>query len=391
MTTRSPLHAVFFTIVIDLLGFGLILPLLPLYADRYGASKGMIGLILASFSAVQLVCAPLWGRLSDRIGRRPVILVGLAGSVASYLVFALAELPDSSSTRLTLLFASRIAAGLFGGTITAALATIADVTDVLQRGRGMAMVGAAFGLGFLVGPTLGGLGQHYLGAMAPGLMAMTLSAAAMAFAWRRIPEPERHAPGTVHGLRLGALSHALARPHVGRILLLSFGTVLAFGFLESTLALLALDRFPGWNPKANGWLFSYVGLWLVLAQGWLVRRYLPKVGERRFILAGALALAAGLIAVAYVRQPLVLGLLAPVAVIGSAMVTPSLASLLSQTTDAASQGEILGLNQSVQSLGRIASHGAGPALLGLGATIPYWAGAAVMVFAFLLGVRLPRR
>ncbi len=385
---RPSIAPVFVTIVIDLLGFGMILPLLPLYARDYGASRPMVGLILASFSAMQFLVAPLWGRLSDRIGRRPIIRIGLTGSVLSYLLFASAELFPDTQTRVMILLASRIAAGVFGGTITAALGYIADVTSREERGRGMALVGAAFGVGFLIGPSLGGVGHQLLGPLAPGLIAAALSAGAFVFATLRLEEPARHTQEAHRGDRLRTLRRSLTRPGIRVILSMTFLTVFPFGILESTLALLALERFPGWTPEKNGWLFSYFGLWLALSQGWLVRRLMRHFHEARLVAAGCTGLGAGLLAIAYVRQPLVLAALVPVAVCGSAMIMPSLISLLSKRADPEAQGEILGANESARSLGRIASHGAGPSLLALGTRVPFWIGVAVIGGALLVSFRL---
>jgi MFS family permease len=377
---RKPLLAVFLTVLIDLLGFGLILPLLPLYADRYHASNATIGLLFASFSGMQFLFAPLWGRLSDRVGRRPVIMVGLCGSVASYVLFALADvLPHP----VAILFVSRILAGLFGGTITTAYAYIADVTPKEHRGHGMALVGAAFGIGFTLGPAIGGLGHHYLGSMAPGLIAAAFSTAALLFAIFRLPEPERHeeAPRGAW-LKLGALPRALELRGVPVLLLVAFLTTVAFAEFESTLAQLANLRFEGWGPKTNGFLFSYIGFWLTLSQGWFVRRFMSKIGERRFVRAGTLCIAGGLLLVSIADTPWLLALLSPVAVIGFAMVTPSISSLLSQRAPATAQGEVLGVNQSMLGLARIIGPVLGYRLLAVELHVPYVVGACLMAAAF---------
>ncbi len=384
---RSPLLAIFLTVMIDLLGFGLILPLMPLYAEDYDASKATVGLLFASFSAMQFLFAPLWGRLSDRIGRRPVILVGLLGSVLSYTLFALAE---TTPAPLAVLFVSRIAAGVFGGTVTTAFAYIADVTSTEERGRGMALVGTAFGVGFTLGPALGGLGHHVLGSMAPGFLAAGFSALAFVHCLLVLPEPERHAaPHEEEGrLRTGSLGRVLRLEGARTLLLVSFISVSAFAIFESTLALLAHERFENWTPLANGWLFAYIGFWLIVAQGWFVRRYMKRVGERRFIRMGTLCLALGLLAIGYAKSPWLLGAVAPVAVFGLAMITPSVASLLSQRARQGTQGEVQGVNQSVQSLARIVGPLAGGVLLGVGLQVPYEVGAAAMLLAFLIDLRL---
>ncbi len=379
---RSPLAAVFLTVVIDLLGFGLVLPLLPLYAERYGAADWVVGLLFSSFSAMQFVFAPFWGRLSDRVGRRPILLVGLCGSFASYVLFALA---DVSSYPILLLFVSRIGAGVFGGTVTTALAYIADVTEHHERGRGMALIGAAFGIGLTVGPAIGGIGHQALGPLAPGLIAASFSAVAFAFAFFRLPEPVHHEPAPARGA-LGLTGFARARriPGVARILFLVFVVTSAFAMLESTLALLAKDRFAGWNPARNGWLFSYVGLWLAVAQGWFVRKYLPRVGEVRFTQIGAVVLVVGLVVIPYASSVILLGAVIPLAVFGFAMMTPSLTSLLSQRAASNVQGEVLGVGESMRSLARIAGPAVGTALLGTDVRLPYGIAAVLIALTFVV-------
>jgi MFS family permease len=387
---RSPLLAVFGTVVIDLLGFGLVLPLLPQYGDLYGASGFEVGLLFASFSGMQFLSAPFWGRLSDRVGRRPVILTGLFGSTASYALFALADLVPQP---LALLFVSRLLAGTFGGTISTAYAYIADVTTEKERGRGMALVGAAFGIGFTLGPALGGLGWR-IAPWAPGALASAFSATALLFAWRRLPEPEgrreRHALS-----RREAWRAATSAPGVVRILFLTFAAHGCFALWESTLALLARRRFS-FQPDDNGWLFAYVGLCFTLAQGFLVRRFMKRVGEWRFTVLGCATLAAGLVAVGTAPNVGVLFATAPVPVLGFAMITPSLASLLSQRTDAGHQGAALGLNQSGASLARIVGPLVGNTLLGVGAaastrSLPHFGAAGVMALALAVAWTLRPR
>jgi MFS family permease len=381
-TPKSPLAAVFLTVVIDLLGFGLVLPLLPLYGTKYGASGVEVGLLFASFSAMQFLTSPVWGRISDRVGRRPVILLGLCGSTASYALFGLA---DEFGSPLAVLFASRLMAGAFGGTISTAYAYIADVTPDRERGRGMALVGAAFGIGFTLGPAIGGL-SHRLSPAAPGLLAAAFSATAFLFAFFRLPEPARHRPSEA-GKAIGALRAALAVPGVPRILLLTLLAHGTFALFESTLALLAERRFH-FDPTQNGWLFSYVGFCYAIAQGVLVRRWIKAAGERALAIAGGVTLGAGLLAVGFAPGAVLLLLAAPLPVLGFAMMNPSLASLLSRRTDPATQGGTLGVNQSCASLARILGPVSGNVLLAGHLRGPHYAGAAVMLVATLLALGL---
>jgi multidrug resistance protein len=370
---KGALGALFLTVFVDLLGFAIVVPLLPRYAEDYRASNAAIGLLMASFSAMQFLFAPVWGRVSDRVGRRPVIMVGLFGSILSYVLFGFAD-------SMVLLFASRVAAGVFGATIGTAQAYIADVTPAEERGKGMALIGAAFGLGFAFGPALGGLAHEHLGARAPGLVAAGFSTVAFLLAWRSLPEPARRTAAR-HGW-FPSLGAALSTPRVPPILCVSILSTFAFAAFESTLSRFTKARW-GYDPGENGWIFTYVGFCLLLAQGFLVRRYMKRVGELAFTVAGTATLAVGLVLVGLAPGTgAALGAL-PVVVLGFSMVTPSLASLLSRATAAERQGEILGVYQSGLALARIAGPFAGNLLFRRSPEAPFWFGAAVMAVAFL--------
>ena len=359
------------------------LPLLPRYADELRASGAQIGLLFASFSGMQFLFAPLWGRLSDRYGRRPLILVGLCGSAASYLLFAFAR------TYLLLLL-SRALAGVFAATIGTAQAYIADVTGEGERGKGMALIGAAFGIGFTFGPVLGWVTHDFLGPSWPGLTASALSLTALLVAWRKLPEPERHVTREVPG-RLDALRHVAGHRRILLILGLQVVATFAFAAFEGTLALLASRRY-GFAFRGNGLLFTYIGACLLLAQGGLVRRLMPRVGERPFAQLGSCCLAVGLLGIPLGGTSLgwVLPVLA-VTVLGFAMITPSLSSLLSLHTPGGMQGEVLGVGQSGTSLARILGPYVGNVLFARNAESPYLMAAAVMVLAAASTLALPGR
>ncbi len=391
---RSPLAVLFLVVLVDLLGFGIVLPLLPRYAADFEAGGWAIGALQGSFSLMQLIFMPLWGRLSDRVGRRPVLLVGLAGSVVSYVMFGLAD-------SFALLMASRIAAGVFGATIGTAQAYISDVTTDEQRGKAMALIGAAFGVGFAVGPTLGGLTHDWIGVWAPGITAAALSLVAFVLAWFLLPEPERHRE-SIHGKVIGtrALRHALTTPTIPLILFLQFVATFAFANFEGTLAILTKVKWD-YDIAANGLLFSYVGLCLLVIQGGLVRRLIPKYGELNFTFWGCCILVLGLLGVAYAGGTLQALLLLPVAILGFSMITPSLASLLSRRTPKTMQGEVLGIGQSVLALARMVGPAVGMPLMGIahpeGSAMiathpewPYYVGAATMVVAAVAALVLRR-
>lgn len=373
---RSSLGSVFLTVVIDLLGFGIVLPLLPLYGDAYGAPKWVLGLLFSSFSAMQFLTAPIWGRLSDRHGRRPVILLGLVGSTLAYALFALAPL---LSAPLTWLFVSRILAGGFGGTIAAAQAYIADVTPPEKRGKSMALIGVAFGLGFTIGPAIGGLSFEYMGETGPGVIAASLSFLALLYAWSKLGEPERHAKQRSHGwIDTEALKAAARTPGVLALLGAAFITTICFGLFESTLSLLAKDQYDFRVGKV-GWLFSYVGFCSLISQGVIVRRLITRVGEVALLIAGPILIAVGFVGLAMIPSFGLLLAIAPLPVLGVGCVMPSVSSLLSRRTSAGHQGAVLGVNQSSQSLARIIGPFIGLTMYAWGPGLPFFVGAGVVL------------
>jgi MFS family permease len=238
---KPSLLVIFLTVFIDLIGFGIVLPLLPRYSEKFGAEGYMIGVIIASFSVMQFFFAPAWGRLSDKIGRRPVILISTAGSSISYAMFALAAAPGlSSHAALAILLTSRIFAGIGGANISVASAYIADVTPPEKRSRGMGMIGMAFGLGFILGPVIGALSASYLGLAGPGWVAAGICTANFLLAAAILIES--HPPGSAATAtprpKLAQWAHALKTPTVGFLIILYFLATFAFACFESTLPLL---------------------------------------------------------------------------------------------------------------------------------------------------------
>lgn len=382
-----PLVTLFVTVFIDLLGFGIIIPLLPFYAERFGGSAQTVALLSASFSLMQFVFMPIWGRLSDRVGRRPILLLGLFGSFGSYLIFGLAE-------SLPLLFASRIFAGIAGATISTAQAFIADTTTPENRVKGMGVLGAAFGLGFIFGPAIGGFLSRW-GHSVPPLFAAALSLANFVATWYLLPESRpAHVPRTARAVhsRLEALRKALTRPTLPALLVVYFLVVAAFSGYETTFALFSQERY-GFTEETTGYFYAYVGIILSFVQGALVGRVVRKWGESRVVpaavvvLGGALALIplSASLAMLFVAN----GLLA----IGMGFNSPSLVSLISKGSDADDQGGVLGVSQSLASLARIV----GPAWGGFlydrfGGAAPYYSSAAIMlVAAIVASVGLRRR
>lgn len=246
---RKPsLLVIFLTVFIDLIGFGIVLPLLPRYSDQFGAEGFTIGLIIASFSVMQFFCAPMWGRLSDRIGRRPVLLISTAGAAISYAMFALSAAPGlTPQTALIILLLSRVFAGACGANISVASAYIADVTPPEGRSRGMGMIGMAFGLGFILGPVIGALSAKYFGLAGPGWVATCICLANFIFAMVVLVESRK--PGSTPAPARATLSqwaHALRLPRVGFLICLYFLATFSFACFESTLPLLLGS--PNFHP-----------------------------------------------------------------------------------------------------------------------------------------------
>lgn len=396
--------AIFATVCIDLLGFAIVLPLLPRYADYYQADGITLGLLMASFSAMQFVGAPIWGRFSDRIGRRPVLILGLFGSTFSYLAFGLVSRMQPNDLWLGMgpiawLFVTRIAAGMAGATIPTAQAYIADTTDQKNRGKGMALIGAAFGVGFTFGPLLGAAwvsdDVSAPPSAMPGFVASVLSLIAAVFAIIVLKESttsdSRNSAFRVTGM--STLLNALSNGTVFLILIAIFMTTFAFAQFESTLSLLTSTM--GVSDRKNFLLFAYIGFVLALSQGGLVRPLLSRVNEFYMSLAGVLLMTIGLWLISVAGQQKSVALLyvvLPVSVVGFSAVTPSLQALLSLRVSSSQQGEILGVGQSISALARILGPAVGLAIFDKqNVEYPYWMGAGIMGLAFFLLLMLVKK
>ncbi|MEW5982623.1 MAG: MFS transporter [Acidobacteriota bacterium] len=376
---KSPVVIVFATVFLDLLGFGIIIPLLPFYAESFGASAFAVGMLATSFSLMQFIFAPLWGRWSDRVGRRPIILAGLFGSFLAYLAFGLAD-------TLTTLFLARIFAGIAGANIPTAQAVMADVTSAEDRAKGMGLVGAAFGLGFIFGPAIGGFFSRW-GLEAPAYFASALSLANFTAAWFLLPETlKAEHRVTARVGRIQALTRALARPHLPLLLLVGFLVVAAFSGFEATFALFAERRFE-FRADTIGYMFAFIGIILVIVQGMLVGRVARAFGEHHVVPVSLALVAIGLAMVPATRSVAALMMTEAVLAVGMGFNSPSLLSLISRYSAAEDQGGAMGLTQSLSSLGRVV----GPAWGGFafdrfGMGSPYLTSAVVMGLACLVAV-----
>src|SRR5262252_2768120 len=281
-----PLLIIFLTIFVNLIGFGIIIPLLPFYAEKFGAPPIVIGLLFAIFSLCQLVAAPVLGDLSDRWGRRPVLVFSLVGTVVSFVMLALAQ-------SIAMLFAARIVDGLSGGNISTARAYVADVTEPKDRARAYGLIGAAFGLGFILGPALSGM-LAGISITAPIWAAAALTLVATLMAWLWLPE-------TVHRARAGAgnpfsyLPELVRRPQVRRVLAIDFVYWFAFAMFQTTFALFCAARF-GFDAARTGYFFAAFGLLGAVIQGGFIRPVVARLGDKPVFRLGLLFGAAGLIA-----------------------------------------------------------------------------------------------
>ncbi len=376
---KNVLFPIFLVVFVDLLGFSLILPLLPYYALTFGATPLLTGLLVAVYAAAQLVGAPVLGRLSDRYGRRPLLLISIFGSFLGFLLLAAVE-PLSGfiaaaatapawrgGVALALLFASRLIDGLTGGNLSIAQAYISDVTDVKDRAKGLGLVGAAFGLGFIIGPAAGGALSQF-GYGAPALAAAGLSFFNMLSVGLRLPEsltPEKRqaiARQPRAALSGRALWRALRRPQVGPLLNVRFFFGLAFALFQSIFALYALARF-NLSSRDTGFLLAYVGLLSVLVQGLAVGRLTRRFSENQLILGAVVLMAASLAGWAWAPSVLwLMVVLAPTALAGGTLNTV-INSALTKSVSPLEIGGTLGLAAAIESLTRVLAPSLGGLLL----------------------------
>jgi multidrug resistance protein len=370
---RSSLSVIFLTVLLDLLGFGIVIPILPLYAEKQHAGNFEIGILLSIYSVMQLIFSPIWGRLSDRAGRRPVLLLSILGSCGSQLGYALAP-------SFWWLVVARGFAGVCGANITAAQAYIADVTDESRRAAGMGMLGAAMGLGFVFGPAVGGL----LSQRSPNLpffVAAALSGVNFVLAMLILKEPrsagERSPART---LTWAGLVRTATTPRLLTLMLLYFVITFGFANLEATFSLY-LNRKFGYGRREASYMFMYIGVLMVLVQGGMVRRLVPRFGERLLIIAGTLLMGGGFLLQYQAATVPVLLVAIAVTAIGNGVNTPSLSSLISRAAAGDRQGSVLGVSQSMGALARVVGPLVGTWTLSFGPTLPYLTGGATMLVA----------
>ncbi|HJR66845.1 MAG TPA: MFS transporter [Gemmatimonadaceae bacterium] len=373
---RYPVAVVLLTVFVDLLGFGIVLPILPFYAQRYGASAVQIGAIIAAFSLMQFLFTPVWGRVSDRVGRRPVILVSLFGSVASYLLFARAE-------SVLALLGSRMLAGVAGANLAAAQAYIADVTTPETRARGMGWISAAFGLGYMLGPPIAAVVSLRWGVHAPGYVAAALAFINLVLARLWLPEAAPTADKSLMHRTFDprVLHRVLKRPVLGGVTFSMTAVALATSGVTAMLALYLQARFA-FDAARTAWMFSLIGLTSSAIQLGLVHTLVTRYGERRIAITGIGLLALSLLAIALAPTPAVLRGVLVLYAVGFALTGPSALSLVSRAAAEREQGMVIGVVQSLGALARVVGPmAAGVALGRLGAGAPMVAGSIVCALA----------
>ena len=337
-----PLLIIFLTILVNLIGFGIIIPLLPFYAETFGASPLTIGLLFASFSLAQLFASPVLGAWSDKWGRRPVLIFSLVGTVVSFVMLALAH-------NLAMLFAARVVDGLSGGNITTARAYIGDIATDENRAKSFGMLGAAFGLGFIIGPALGGLFAR-ISYTAPIWAAAAITVAATLLAWFWLPETV-HRVDAVSGSPWRALRELSGRTDLRRLFAIDFLYWGSFAVYQTTFALFGARRF-GFDATHTGYLLAAFGFLGVLVQVGLVGPVVKRLGERRTLTAGLIFAAVGWGGSAMTHSlPLFIAMLVPGA-LGIGLCNPSLVSLVSAAAGRHEQGRVQGAAGALESLGR---------------------------------------
>jgi DHA1 family tetracycline resistance protein-like MFS transporter len=370
-----PLLIIFLTIFVNLVGFGIIIPLLPYYAETFGASPAVIGLLFAVFSLCQLAAAPALGDLSDRYGRRPILIFSLLGTVVSFVMLAMAH-------SVAMLFAARMVDGLSGGNISTARAYVADVTEPKDRARAYGLIGAAFGLGFILGPALSGLLSH-ISYTAPIWAAAAVTLVATAMAWLWLPE-------TVHRARAGVgnpfqyLPALVQRPVVRRVLLIDFIYWCAFAVFQTTFALFAARRFQ-FDVARTGYFFAAFGIIGAIIQGGLIRTVVHRLGDKATFILGLVFGAIGLVAAAMAHTVTAFAVaLVPMA-LGIGFGHPTVSSIVSLVARGDEQGRVQGAASAVESLGRTVGPVWGnSALERFGDSTPYLSAACLLLITLVL-------
>ena len=391
-TKRAQIGIIFLTIFIDLVGFGIVIPVLPRYAEHFGASPWQIGWLVGIFSLAQFICSPLWGQLSDRIGRKPVLIISTIGTALGFFMMGWAN-------TLFILFVARLIDGISGGNIGTAQAYIADISAPEERSKRMGLIGAAFGLGFIFGPAIGGWTATHYGWGAPMLVAGVMAVVNAILVTGILPEslpPEKRQKGPKERLFPELFEHVEKRTYL-TVTATYFLMIAGFSLMTSLFALFLFHRYD-LDAKSTGNILALIGLIGAFIQGGLIGRLSNRFGDGHLASAGALLLGAGFVALPFTSHVgTMIGACILVAV-GNSLMMPTLSAISSRSAEAAWQGRALGVMQSVGSLARWIGPTVAGALLMLDlaagkeayARTPFFVAAGFMVLAFLLSLRLPK-
>jgi multidrug resistance protein len=385
---KAQLGIIFLTVFIDLIGFGIVIPILPLYALHFHANESVNGLLVGIYSAMQFIFAPVLGKISDRAGRRPVLLVSLMGTAAGFAIMGFAG-------SLMWLFIARIVDGISGGNISTAQAYIADITGPEERSKAMGLIGAAFGLGFILGPAIGGLLSGYSIA-APFLFASALALLNAILVFFRLPEslsPEHRASAMDKAPIAEVFRHGW---HLPALMGSYFFSIFGFAMMTTNYALFTHERF-GYDQKQNGYVFAFIGLIGALVQGGLLRQLLKRKSEKSLAVVGVTFLIVGMALLPLVTTLAALLIVSAIVGIGNSFVTPTLNGLASRSAERTWQGRVIGLMQSAGSLarwvgpilaGKLLSMDAGHSYYG---RTPFWTASAILCIALVLTLQLPAK
>ncbi|MCR9094965.1 MAG: MFS transporter [bacterium] len=377
---RPPLSVLFSVIVVDLIGFGIVVPILPFWAERYGANATWLGALVAGYAAAQFAFAPVWGKLSDRLGRRPVMLVTILGTSVALAWLGMAE-------SLWQILAARLLAGVFGSNISVATAYLTDVTDEAERTRWMGMIGASFAVGFTLGPPIGGLLSEW-GYGTPMFVAAGMAGLNFLWAAVRLREPERH-HADVPEPDLTSRLEVLRAPIIGRVCFTYFLFSLAVTQLETIFALLMLHRF-GYGPLGVAMVMLGMAIIMGGIQGGGMKRLSERYPERSLVLTGLALMTAAFVLVPIPETVAWLALPLGIAAVGRGIAQPPMMSLVSLAADEGSRGLVMGVFQSTASAARIVGPIAAGLLYDQGAQWPFWTAAALTATGVALAVGVPK-
>jgi multidrug resistance protein len=391
-TKRAQLGIIFLTIFIDLVGFGIVIPVLPRYAEHFGASPWQIGWLVGIFSLAQFICSPLWGQLSDRIGRKPVLIISTIGTALGFFMMGWAN-------TLLILFVARLIDGISGGNIGTAQAYIADISAPEERSKRMGLIGAAFGLGFIFGPAIGGWTATHYGWGAPMLVAAVMAVVNAILVMAILPEslpPEKRQKGPKERLFPDLFDHVEKRTYL-TVIATYFLMIAGFSLMTSLFALFLFHRYD-LDAKSTGNILALIGLIGAFIQGGLIGRLSKRFGDGHLASAGALLLGAGFVVLPFTSNVGTMIGASILVAIGNSMMMPTLSAISSRSAESAWQGRALGVMQSAGSLARWIGPTVAGALLMLDlasgkeayARTPFFAAAGFMVLAFVLSLRLPK-